>query len=1208
MKYLNALNDAVVVLVVLCLSLTMGYTQCDTHCAVACSGQVNLSIGQDCEAEITPWLGGKTVEVGDSICYKVEVFDVHNQIIPGNLVDISYVNQNLKYKVTEQECFNSCWGYVRIEYKQGPQIACPDDMTVSCSALSTLELPMPDNLCAAVNITLQNEVQEKLACDTLFQSVVTRTYRAVDEYGNSTTCSHDIFLERININNINFPGPTTILCSDENIVYDLNGLPLPFIYDAVDDSLDVFGLPILCTADLSSGYACSIEEEEASLTSCGPITVDIGNNGLGQLDANAAAAVMTLPCTNLNYYLSVSSTDFNISGMSVGCTELGMSTYTVYLYNGSTIVSQCTGTLEVLDPSGICAGGSTGSGSGSTGGGVVSNPTTTTGGGNLGKGACDDVFFGVPIIPNGGAIIITETGDSLKPLDIKTEEDSNTSFLCGAVMIYNDTEFPTKNSCKRKIFRTWEVFEWWCNDELTLSSVQVIEIVDDLPPELTCPSNLTISTNDDCASSISMPPVNAFDACGSEVTISMDIENDFHHDLYESNGGLVDLNAGMNVVTFTATDDCNNASSCIVNYTVIDYTNPVAICERTKVISLGSNANTKIPANIFDNGSFDDCGIAQMQVRRRTDTCSLGDLDWKESVNFCCADAVAGEAIVEFRVVDKGGNSSDCVVTVEVQDKANPIIGCPSDMTIDCRDYFDVNNLDAVFGSAFISDNCSVDVPVQLVDTDFNQCGSGILTRTIQVLGPDGDVVASCKQLVTIVNNNPFNASNIIWPKNLTVTDICDVDLLHPDLLEAPFSFPTYEPGSEDCALLGYDYDDTVYTSDPTTGQCAVIQRVWTVINWCGEAGDPPTYLNPTPQLIKIENNTSPELDEGPDLIFEGQTVDCNSGLIVVERSAVDDCQNDLIFDYTLKQFPSGNVVQKGSTNRIEGKYPVGEYTIEWRVFDGCGNFDFHIQKISVRSNKPPTPVCHNGLSATLVGWDTTGDGMIDTEQVELWANDFDAGSYPNCGNAMTFSFSQDTTDQFVIFDCNHIGRNNVNMWVTDVTTGAQAFCVAFIDIQDQGDCPDANSVVVAGHIETEMAQTVEGVSVTMGTSVAPEVTDLAGSYAFGSMPTGGAYEVAAQKDDDYLSGVSTLDLIMIQRHILGIELLDSPYRMIAADVDNNKVINGVDLVELRKLILGIYVDLPNNESWRFISSDYEFANSLDPWITNIDETYEIQG
>ena len=544
-------------------------------------------------------------------------------------------------------------------------------------------------------------------------------------------------------------------------------------------------------------------------------------------------------------------------------------------------------------------------------------------------------------------------------------------------------------------------------------------------------------------------------------------------------------------------------------------------------------------------------------------------------------------------------------MTVEVQDKANPIINCPADMTIDCRDRFDDDNMDALFGTAYISDNCSVDVPQQVVDTDFNQCGVGLMTRTLQVLSPDGSVVASCKQLITIENENPFVASDIIWPQDLEVTNLCDVDLLTPDLLEAPFSFPQFAAGSQECTLLGFDYEDQVFSSNPTTGECAVIQRTWTVINWCNDSNSG-TFLNPVPQIIKINNETSPELDEGLDLLFTGQTVDCNSGLVEVTRTAIDDCQNDLIWDYTLRQFPSGNIIQKGSSNSISGKYPVGNYTIDWRVFDGCGNSDFHTQSLSIQSNKAPTPVCHNGLSATLIGWDTNGDGTIDTEQVELWASDFNAGSYPNCGNDVAFSFSRDTTDKFTVFDCSHIGRNNVNMWVTDVVTGAQDFCTAFIDIQDQGDCPDANSVVVAGSIETEMAQMIESVSVVLDNSNNIEVTNAAGSYAFGSLSTGSNFEIIPKKDDDYLNGVSTLDLIMIQRHILGIEPLDSPYKIIAADVDGNQMINGVDLVELRKLILGIYVDLPNNDSWRFVSSDYQFLNDLDPWVGNIDETYEI--
>jgi hypothetical protein len=65
-------------------------------------------------------------------------------------------------------------------------------------------------------------------------------------------------------------------------------------------------------------------------------------------------------------------------------------------------------------------------------------------------------------------------------------------------------------------------------------------------------------------------------------------------------------------------------------------------------------------------------------------------------------------------------------------------------------------------------------------------------------------------------------------------------------------------------------------------------------------------------------------------------------------------------------------------------------------------------------------------------------------------------------------------------------------------------------------------------------------------------------------------YVVEANKGGDYLNGVSTLDLVMIQRHILGLQTLDNNYLMIAADVNNDGKVTASDLTELRKLILGV--------------------------------------
>jgi len=104
------------------------------------------------------------------------------------------------------------------------------------------------------------------------------------------------------------------------------------------------------------------------------------------------------------------------------------------------------------------------------------------------------------------------------------------------------------------------------------------------------------------------------------------------------------------------------------------------------------------------------------------------------------------------------------------------------------------------------------------------------------------------------------------------------------------------------------------------------------------------------------------------------------------------------------------------------------------------------------------------------------------------------------------------------------------------------------------------------------------------------------GEYAFADMPMYENYQILPEKNDNYLNGVSTLDLILIQRHILGIQALDSPYKLIAADINNSQSIDGLDLVELRKLILGIYVELPQNASWRFVDANYEFALPASPW------------
>jgi hypothetical protein len=105
----------------------------------------------------------------------------------------------------------------------------------------------------------------------------------------------------------------------------------------------------------------------------------------------------------------------------------------------------------------------------------------------------------------------------------------------------------------------------------------------------------------------------------------------------------------------------------------------------------------------------------------------------------------------------------------------------------------------------------------------------------------------------------------------------------------------------------------------------------------------------------------------------------------------------------------------------------------------------------------------------------------------------------------------------------------------------------------------------------------------------------------------GQAYDVIPKKDINPLNGVSTVDLIMMQKHILGIKPILSPYQLIAADIDKSGDINTVDLLELRKLLLGIDKHFNNNESWRFIDAQYKFNHISTALTEPYNEKYSIK-
>lgn len=129
-------------------------------------------------------------------------------------------------------------------------------------------------------------------------------------------------------------------------------------------------------------------------------------------------------------------------------------------------------------------------------------------------------------------------------------------------------------------------------------------------------------------------------------------------------------------------------------------------------------------------------------------------------------------------------------------------------------------------------------------------------------------------------------------------------------------------------------------------------------------------------------------------------------------------------------------------------------------------------------------------------------------------------------------------------------------------------------------------------------------------------VTDNAGRFFWGGCNQPSTINTI-EADNLYtppLNGVTTLDLSLISRHILGIQQFTNPYKLIAADANFSGSVTTFDVVELRKLILGIYEELPDNTSWRYVPKEYladqgfytSFVTNLNPFaakVTIIDPT-----
>ena len=90
------------------------------------------------------------------------------------------------------------------------------------------------------------------------------------------------------------------------------------------------------------------------------------------------------------------------------------------------------------------------------------------------------------------------------------------------------------------------------------------------------------------------------------------------------------------------------------------------------------------------------------------------------------------------------------------------------------------------------------------------------------------------------------------------------------------------------------------------------------------------------------------------------------------------------------------------------------------------------------------------------------------------------------------------------------------------------------------------------------------------------------GLFEIDAVSRNGHYTITPMKLDNPTNGLNALDLVAIQKHLLGKDEFDFGWQFISGDATNNGIVNASDMLILLKLMLGKIQNLPSSASWRF--------------------------
>lgn len=1125
---------------------------------IACIDQINISIDNDCGTVVTSGMI-LTGEMEGVDSYEVFVIDMNGDTIPNATLTWEHVGKIFKVSVVNGCTGQSCWGWIKVEDKLGPIINCvcspgSEDRrcTITCLQVDAfLHGDIPEALrpevvdnCGGTTLTLLNVDLHYESCSGGY---ITVDWLATDGSGNTSACTQEFRIEALNLESLQFPEDYQGECGGSGNP-DITGWPQVYAGNITD-------IPGYC--NIISAYSDKV------FATCG----------------GGTKIMRTWTVFDWCIPTKVDHVQF------------------IYLNDHTGPVINCPKDITVGMDAWSCLAN-------------VQIPRIQA------NDLCSDVATYLLLCPDGTVI-----------------KQGNNYIIQGLAAGSHTATWIVTDECYNRST---------CSFRIT--------VVDNIPPSVSCHLHTIVSLTSDRPNGLTLVPADAFDDgsvdnCGPVTFRARRMDSCLEFD-WTTEGACMDETPGGNppinsrdhgtvlrdcvpfaccdigrsglMIELEVTDAAGNKNYCMVEVEVQDKLAPTLTCPGRVLVSCDFHFNVEEgifrDANGNQNGSLDEDPLSEI----------FGNM--YDAARYTQSDR--GHIIIN----DPGNTEDDQPYDWGLEGWATD--NCELEMTVEVR----------------VTEDCTG----QSLPGNHPRGAVKLIERIFSV--SDGVQTRSCTQQIWVVDFHPFKINDtdctnsdpldgIIWPCDVIVNTCPDEigDTGEPVILD------------DGCSIIGVSHKDTRY--DFVDSVCFKILREWKILDWCQYDANTGKGLWTYVQTIKVADQEGVDFLDAPTepvsfcVSDPGITLPANNQIFLGEGDPEasscsvhadlalhvhEGCSGSVLYDVKVYPFNGQEYLQMVPETEVilddhhDGELRMNTQTcgipdielnglpynspecgdyhrILWTVEDGCGNRSYADYLFRLEDCKNPTPVCINGISTVVM----QGNG-----QVTVSAASFNASSYDDCtpGDDLLFSFSGDNYQPTYTYTCENVPAFGiqipVQMWAadggSDINCNDQvdwsernkAFCVTYIIITDPNNVCDNQGGILQGEVMTEHTDAVSNVAVRLsspGQTYPEVVTAQDGKFTFQHLIPGEEYTLVTERTDNPRNGVSTLDLVKIQKHLLGQETFSSPYQYIAADANNNQSVSAIDLIEIRKVILGLQDEFSNNTSWRFVHAGTPMAPG-NPW------------